>query len=73
MSKVQDRVIEVLHRLADMANADEDDALCLAETLEGMLGELHSNDFFGTEGQNDPRGDFRNGNWHMGHVEGVDE
>ena len=27
----------------------------------------------GTEGQNDPRGDMRNGEWSMDRVEGIDE
>ena len=29
--------------------------------LENVLDELHGNDFFGTEGQLDPRGDARDG------------
>jgi hypothetical protein len=30
-----------------------------AERLDGALGELSEQDYFGTEGQNDPRGDRR--------------
>jgi len=38
-----------------------------------MLNTLQSEDAFGTEGQNDPRGDFRESNWSMEYVQGIDE
>ena len=47
----------------------EDDAEMFAETLEIMLDDIHSNDGFGTEGQCDPRGDFRSGKWSMKKVQ----
>ena len=39
-----------------------------AESLDSMLDDMKNNDQFGTEGQVDPRGDFRNGEftiWNM--------
>jgi hypothetical protein len=39
-----------------------------AESIDSMLDEMKCNDQFGTEGQNDPRGDFREGTvsiWDM--------
>ena len=44
----------------------------LADSLEAMLEDIACMDGFGTERQNDPRGDGRNGNWSMKNVEGVD-
>lgn len=32
----------------------------LCNSVNAMLDELRDDDFFGTEGQNDPRGDHRN-------------
>lgn len=42
-----------------ISEGDNDERQCWFETLNEMLDELLSNDFFGTEGQNDPRGDHR--------------
>lgn len=69
---VQRRVAVVLERMLAMARDNEDDAEMLAEALDTMLTDLHGNDGFGTEGQCDPRGDFRNDRWSMTRVEGVD-
>jgi len=35
------------------------------ESMDIMLDELADNDFFGTEQQCDPRGDFRDGEWSI--------
>jgi len=72
MNDTQKRVALVLRRMADMAEGDEDCAEMFAEDLDPMLDDIHSKDGFGTEGQCDPRGDFRNGDWGMGRVEGID-
>lgn len=72
-TKAQQRVAKVLERMSAMAMADEDDAEMFTELLENSLSELNGEDAFGTEGQNDPRGDYRNGSWSMTHVEGVDD
>lgn len=69
---VQRRVAVVLERMLAMARDNEDDAEMLAESLEGMLTDIHGGDGFGTEGQCDPRGDFREDHWSMTRVEGVD-
>ncbi len=69
---VQQRVAVVLKRMLAMARNDADDAEMLAEGLDTMLTDLHGNDGFGTEGQCDPRGDFRNDRWSITRVEGVD-
>lgn len=58
---------------SDDAPTEVSDADVIAGELEGMLTELAGQDFFGTEGQNDPRGDFRNGEWSMDRVEGLDK
>lgn len=41
----------------------------IADALEAVIEELGSDDVWGTEGQNDPRGDFRNGQWSMWEIE----
>jgi len=69
MNKQKKNVVLVLQRLQKMAEYSEDDAEVLSDVLEDVLTDLHSNDFFGTEGQCDPRGDFRNGEWSMNNVE----
>jgi hypothetical protein len=40
-----------------------------AEDLESMLNTNLGDDMYGTEGQCDPRGDFRNGKWSMWNIE----
>lgn len=51
------KVLAKLNSLVD--NEDVDIDMCI-EPFNDFLNELHGNDFFGTEGQNDPRGDQRN-------------
>jgi hypothetical protein len=68
----QKRVAKVLDNMKAMALADEDNASMFAECLEFNLNELNGEDAFGSEGQSDPRGDFRNGDWSMDNVEGID-
>lgn len=72
MNATQRNATKVLERLIDLVKENEDDAKVISEYLELMLDELHQDDFFGTEGQIDPRGDFRNGYWTMKKVEGMD-
>lgn len=72
-TKTQLRVVAVLERMVAMAKADKGDADAFADMLEEGLSDMHSMDGFGTEGQCDPRGDFRNGKWSMKKVEGVDK
>lgn len=70
-TKTQLRVVAVLERMIAMAQNDRDDATAFSDMLETGLTDIHSMDGFGTEGQCDPRGDFRNGKWSMKKVEGV--
>lgn len=72
-TKQQERNELVLQRLIKLSNSDEDAADMLAEVIESMLDELQSDGFFGTEGENDPRGDFRNDEFSMEFVEGIDD
>lgn len=68
------RVLLVLERITnEVRDCDKGDLEVRAEELETMLQGLAENDYFGTELQNDPRGDGRNGEWHMWHVEGIDK
>ena len=62
-------VLLVLSRLTNLVALDQVDALSIGDGLETMLGELNQNDTFGTEGQIDPRGDFRDGEWSMNKVQ----
>lgn len=74
MNKQQKRNQLVLERLIEMSSGDKDDAKCIAEAVEYMLDTLQGNDFFGTEGQCDPRGDQRDDKvaYTMYHVDGID-
>jgi hypothetical protein len=72
MSKIQQNVVTVLKRMVAQAEASVDDAEAYAENLETMLDELSGYDFFGTEGQTDPRGDGRDGQWSiLGEIQGA--
>lgn len=51
------KVLEAITR--QISESENDERQVWFESLNEMLDELHSNDFFGTEGQNDPRGDHR--------------
>ena len=73
MNHTQKSVITVLERMIFQVRRGADDAQVYAEVLEQILDELHGNDFFGTEGQCDPRGDFRDGDWSMTNVQGVEQ
>jgi len=68
----QKRVLTVLGRMLATVRSDADDAQMYSDMLQSLLSELHDEDGFGTEGQCDPRGDFRSGDWHMDRVQGID-
>jgi hypothetical protein len=68
----QKRVVVVVDRMLESVRKDQQEAIHFSEMLEEMLADIRRNDGFGTEGQCDPRGDFRNGDWHMERVEGID-
>ena len=73
LTEDQLRVGVVLTRMLNMALVDEAYANDFAIELDSALDNIAYSDGFGTERQCDPRGDGRNGDWHMGCVEGVDE
>lgn len=41
--------------------------------LDNIFNEFQSMDGFGTEAASDPRGDFRDGEWSMRRVQGIDK
>lgn len=45
----------------------------IADYLETILEQYYMDDGFGSEGQSDPRGDFRDGSYNMWDVEGDEE
>lgn len=70
----KERMLAVLDRFTDLVKDEEEDIVLIwSDYMEEMLSEIASNDGFGTEGQSDPRGDFRNGEWSMRRVEGLDK
>ena len=71
-TKQQERVAKVLDNMKAMAMEDDDNAAMFAEGLDFYLNKLNGEDAFGTEGQSDPRGDFRDGDWSMEYVQGID-
>jgi len=69
-----DRIRAVLERLIGLVEDDRIDVEVLSDDLDVFLNEIHDCDGFGTEGQSDPRGDYRDSeHWNMWHVQGLDE
>lgn len=52
---------DVLRNLATMCEEDSVLSVEVGMRLDEVLDDMLDNDVFGTEGQNDPRGDRRNG------------
>lgn len=59
MTKAQHRIVYIFEGLKKLALENENDAEIILEELNNMLDDMRDNDFFGTEGQLDPRGDGR--------------
>lgn len=68
----QIRVLKVLENIKQLVEEEEYYADAFSEYLDTMLDDMNGQDIFGTEGQQDPRGDMRNDSWSMNYVEGVD-
>ena len=68
-SKAQKNCTTVLNRLAKMCEDDAEFAKNLSPDLDALLTDINEQDGFGTFGQSDPRGDFRNGDWSMDNLE----
>lgn len=73
MTKYQENLKIVLPRIMKLVEEDEYLAEYFAEDLEEILNDIHYEDGFGTEGENDPRGDFRKGEWTLLEKGGVQE
>lgn len=70
MNKQKERIKKVVDRLPD----DDNQMLNqISECIDIELDEIHQMDGFGTEGQADPRGDFRDNEWSMWNVQDVDD
>lgn len=67
------RVLKVLDNIKNLCTESEENANMFSDDFDRMLDKFAAYDAFGTEMQNDPRGDFRNGSWDMWFVEDVDE
>ena len=73
-TKQQKRLALVLDRMKALAMKDRNLAKVFSEEIEKLLEDLLDEDAFGTEGQNDPRGDFREYEWSLlSRVQGVDK
>jgi hypothetical protein len=70
---LQKRTILVLERMIQLCKDSEYYAEDFSKFLETELEDMRCSDAFGTEGSTDPRGDFRNGEFSMNHVEGIDD
>ena len=52
--------LEIMDAIKDaFNNANSEDKEVWSSSIDGMLDDLLRSDFFGTEGQGDPRGDHR--------------
>lgn len=67
------RIKTVFERILSSVQNDPDMADMYMEVLDEMLTDLQSSEAFGSEGQCDPRGDQRNGEFSMNCVEGIDD
>lgn len=68
---VKANVLSVLEEIKNRVNNPSWDGEIeeWAESLDSMLEDMKNDDQFGTEGQNDPRGDFRNGEFNIWEIE----
>ncbi len=57
---LKERAKEFVNYILELHKAKDKDGVAFAcEEFDNMLDTLHNEDFFGTEGQSDPRGDRR--------------
>jgi hypothetical protein len=69
MKTLKKNLITVLNRISNDVSISDDETVELwASAFDEMLDNLKDNDFFGTEGQNDPRGDNRNAKWTIKNI-----
>lgn len=67
---MKQEAMKIIDKLKEKSLNDPDS---VASGLESMLEQYHMDDGFGTEGETDPRGDFRDQSYTMWNVEGDDE
>lgn len=67
------RLVVVFDRIKNLAQEDETFCDDLFTTLDDFLDAMSDYGVFGTECQNDPRGDQRDSSWTMNRVQGVDD
>lgn len=72
LTKQQQRTKLVLERMIQQVIEDEDYCEMYSDMLETGLWGLQCEDAFGTEGQCDPRGDFRDERFTINYVQGID-
>lgn len=65
LTQEQKDVLLVIDRIKQLVMDNPDEAGMWAGTLDDVCDDLQGMDAFGTEGQMDPRGDFRDGNWEL--------
>ena len=58
-------VLKVLSRIKERVEDDPEQAEEFAIALDHMLDWMLGNDSFGSEGSDDPRGDFRDDDWSI--------
>ncbi|HET8686091.1 MAG TPA: hypothetical protein VFM18_05425 [Methanosarcina sp.] len=63
----------VFDRIRNLAQENEEFCDSFISMLEEELDCYLANDWFGTEGQNDPRGDMRDKLYTMNRVQGFDD
>lgn len=65
MNNIQNNLLIVIDKLKEYIRKDEVVAEEIATWLEPYLDDLAMDDYFGTERQCDPRGDFRCNDWSL--------
>lgn len=63
-----EELVDLMYKVIDKID-DTGEIGSFAMLIDHCLNELHESDFFGTEGQCDPRGDFRNGEFTVFDIE----
>ncbi len=74
MSLQQDRITKVLENIIILCEDDNFNTEVFSAEIEILLDKLQGEDFFGAEGQCDPRGDFRDQSYSLHYyIQGADD
>lgn len=68
LNEDQQNMLLFLKNMEQWVKDNPNDCDVISNVFDQALDDGAETDFFGTEGQNDPRGDFRDGEWSI--VEG---